>query len=321
MMTEMMTQKLQKKDEFFCELCDYKTVRKSSWNKHVVTIKHQKREMMTESCKKLQKLQKLEKKFICDCGKGYAYRQGLYVHRKKCDVYNKQLCATSVSASATAATTASHPESSIEHHVICELTTIVKDLIKSGIYNTTNTNSFNTINKNDIKIFLSNECANALSIQDFVQKLAITMDDLNSTRENTAYGIAKIVENNLKPLTITERPMHHIEQDEWYIKDKKKGWEADDGTRIVSETQKGIQKKWSTVFEQEHPEWVNSEDDTNNFIQIAKTTTQELNDVDVHLIKQNLSKQCLIKRNYKTNMANMANIADNFVERTPKIQT
>lgn len=300
MMTKMMTKSCKKVAEFYCEKCAYKSVRKSSWLKHLETKKHNDDEMMTKSCKKLQKV---AKKFQCECGKKYSYRQGLYVHRKKCSLYTSQLCNTTTEQycddlDKTESSSHYNNELTMSKHMIHELTGIVKDLIKSGIYNnsnnTTNINSFNTINKNDIKIFLSNECANALSIQDFVKQLAITVDDLNSTREDTASGIAKIVENNLKPLRITERPMHHIEQDEWYVKDKKKGWSEDDGTLIVNEAQKGIQKKWSKVFEAENPQWKTNENATNNYIHLARTTTQDLNAEDMKIIKHNLSKNCLI---------------------------
>lgn len=89
--------------------------------------------------------------------------------------------------------------------------------------------------------------------------------------------------------------MHHIEQDEWYVNDNKNGWEEDDGTRIIVEAQRGIQKKWSSVFEKENPQWETDENKTTEYIQLASTTTKELNNEDVRLIKQNLSKQCLIK--------------------------
>jgi hypothetical protein len=287
MMTEMMTESCKKLQPFFCEKCDYKTVRRSSWEKHIKTIKHNDDRMMTESCKKLQKVANAKKRFECECGKSYVYKQGLHVHHKKC----KERLQTEYILY-------ENNKQTILEKQVSDLTTIVKELIKGGIYNNsnnTNTNSFNTINKNDIKIFLSNECANALSIQDFVKQLAITIDDLNNTRENTSSGIAKIVENNLKPLTLKERPMHHLEQDEWYIKDKQNGWEEDDGTRIINETQKGIQKKWSSVFEKENPQWETNEEQTIQYIQLASTTTKELNNEDIKLIKHNLSKQCLIK--------------------------
>ena len=295
-MTEMMTKSCKKVATYFCEKCDYKTVRSSSWEKHIKTIKHNDDRMMTESCKKLQKVAKKGKRFECECGKLYSYKQGLYVHRKKCNLYNKQMI-NNISNNENI------KQYTLEKQVY-ELTNIVKELIKGGIYNNsnnTNTNSFNTINKNDIKIFLSNECADALSIQDFVQRLAITIDDLNNTRENTSKGITQIVENNLKPLTLKERPMHHIEQDEWYVKDKKNGWEEDDGTRIICEAQKGIQKKWSSVFERNNPEWATDEIKTTHYIQLASTTTKELNSEDVKIIKHKLSKQCLIKECNKEN--------------------
>lgn len=285
LMTEMMTESCKKVAfKYECKKCLYYTNRKSSWNKHIVTIKHNDDPMMTQGCKKLQKVATFHKQHKCVCGKGYSYKQGLYVHRKTCNIYSlSENNETSVSQ--------------INKHMITELTTIVKELIKGGIYNNYNNYNHNTniINKNDIKIFLSSECSNAISIQDFVKQLSITIDDLNNTCQNRVHGIAKIIENNLKPLTLTERPMHHVEQDEWYIKDKKKGWEEDDGCRIVNEMQKGIQTKWSKIFEKEHPQWECDETATNNYIQLAQMTTREFNKDEIKVIKQNLSNKCVIK--------------------------
>jgi hypothetical protein len=347
---------------FYCKECKYHAYKRSSWNKHIDTLKHNYNK--TKHAKTINNTQQQQttynkqqttynnqqttyttehkkdniyidekhvndnflnsskKTYECDCGKKYKYRQGLYVHRKKCHLY-LQVCNTennsniisnvsmsSVNKNNNSTINSSnsenmfihHHDSDFNKHMISELTTIVKELITNGIFkntcnntnNTNNVNSFNTINKNDINIFLSNECANAISIQDFVKQLVITIDDLNNTRHNTANGIAKIVENNLIPLTVTERPMHHIEQNEWYIKDKKKGWETDNGTRIVNETHKELQKKWSKVFTEQHPEWDKNEEDTTAFIELAHSTTSELNISEINSIKQKLSKQCLI---------------------------
>ena len=73
----------------------------------------------------------------------------------------------------------------------------------------TNTNSFNTNNNFNINLFLNEQCANALSIQDFAKKLTLTMQDLATLKDYEPKAIQGIIKNNLKSLTITERPMHN----------------------------------------------------------------------------------------------------------------
>jgi hypothetical protein len=60
---------------FNCEKCDFKCFKKSNYNLHLLTAKH---EMTTESPKNAIP-------YTCSCGKQYKYRQGLHVHKLKCD--------------------------------------------------------------------------------------------------------------------------------------------------------------------------------------------------------------------------------------------
>ena len=68
-----MTQKVQK---YICLKCDYSSNNFAHYNRHINTIKHK---MITNDGKSTSK------KHICDCGKEYTYRQGLYNHKKQCE--------------------------------------------------------------------------------------------------------------------------------------------------------------------------------------------------------------------------------------------
>lgn len=293
----MMTKSCSKvAQNFYCEKCVYNTDKKSSWKKHILTKKHNDDKMMTKSYSKVA-----QPEFGCDCGKKYKYRQGLHTHQKKCNVYINNLLKLSVNETTKNEKNEKYT-ASLENQVH-QLTVIVRQLIETGLFNKnitnnnmTNTNSFNTINKNEIKIYLSEKCSNALSIQDFVKQLTITMDDLNNAKDSTVQGIVKLVENNLRPLTLSERPMHHIEENEWYVKDNASGWETDNGNKIVHETQKTLQKQWSGVFEKEYPQWQANDNETCQFIQLAQCTTTELTTEQLNIIKDGISKSCSLKK-------------------------
>jgi len=62
--------------KYTCDVCDYITSRKSSYDKHLSTGKHNKITMTTMCSHK------------CVCGKLYSNRQNLYRHKKLCDVVN-----------------------------------------------------------------------------------------------------------------------------------------------------------------------------------------------------------------------------------------
>lgn len=76
----MMTENGQKGAQLFCcETCDYSTSKRNHYQRHILTAKHK---MMTNDDAKGSKN---SKPFSCeDCGKCYKYRQGLNLHKKKC---------------------------------------------------------------------------------------------------------------------------------------------------------------------------------------------------------------------------------------------
>ena len=70
---------VKKRNFFLCEKCNANFKRKSDYERHLLTAKHQKTE---NSYKKGQK--STARDFVCECGKTYIRRQNLYSHRKTC---------------------------------------------------------------------------------------------------------------------------------------------------------------------------------------------------------------------------------------------
>jgi len=94
---------------FCCSVCHYKTSRKSSYSKHLMTSKHIKLTSVNknneESCKKVENENENENEndFTCDnCEKIYKSRVGLWKHNKVCkiekegDMNNKSFDITNV---------------------------------------------------------------------------------------------------------------------------------------------------------------------------------------------------------------------------------
>jgi len=79
-MMTMMTQK--NAENFICEKCDFVCSKKSNYEKHLLTRKHKNDD---------KKEQKNAEQNVCICGKSFKYRQGLYVHRKTCIDYEKNV--------------------------------------------------------------------------------------------------------------------------------------------------------------------------------------------------------------------------------------
>lgn len=271
-MTYKNEEKCNIKNELYdCNYCYYNTSNKSNYNRHLLSIKHIKR---VNTYKILTKTTKTTN-YGCDCGKLYKHRQSLYNHRKNCKY---------------------ETECDMKKD-IAELKSIILNMSKNNAnmllnsHNTNskiasnNTNSFNT--KNEIKIFLNEHCANALSIQEFVKQLTITMDDINNTKENTVEAITHILERNLKPLSITNRPIHHVEKDEWFLKDKEE-WKEDDANGFIENTHTKIQNERLMNISYKEADKL-SEDD---FIREIKEATKNLSDIDRKHIKEIIRNSC-----------------------------
>lgn len=245
--------------EYYCEKCYYNTYYKCNMIKHLKTKKHENSNGLQKVSKSITK----DKLYECECGRSYKYRQGLYLHRKKNCNY----------------------ETHIKREIVELKNLILKISEQNGgtFINKSNiTNSFN--NKNEIKIFLTEHCVNALSIQEFIKKLTITIDDINTTKDSNIGTITSIIERNLKPLSITARPIHYIENDEWYLKDKEQ-WKEDNGDEFINNAYNKYQNE--CLVETSKIEL--TEDD---YINVIHSSTKELNNNERIQIKNSLKKDC-----------------------------
>ena len=68
-------------DILICNNCHFKCSKKSDWDRHLSTRKHQN----VDNC--LQKNAIKTPNLKCVCGKEYKHRQSLSLHRKKCIKY------------------------------------------------------------------------------------------------------------------------------------------------------------------------------------------------------------------------------------------
>jgi hypothetical protein len=69
-------------DKFCCEKCDYECYKKSDFNKHLLTLKHQ---TIQDNTLKIANTPN----FVCNCGKIYKHSSSLYAHKKTCVIINK----------------------------------------------------------------------------------------------------------------------------------------------------------------------------------------------------------------------------------------
>lgn len=269
-------------NNFYCEKCDYYGVRKSQWNRHLKTKKHNASNASKPASKKVR--------YACQCGKSYVHDTSYYRHVKTCKYINTQsqasmeveesqpivklLCEV-MSQNKTLQKQINELQNENKETIKAQ-TTLLQDVIPKlgSISNSTiNTNSHNKII--NVQMFLSEKCGDAMSIQHFAKQLEVTLDDVCKNKKDC---ITNVVLKNLKPLSLTERPFHctNPKNKEWYIKDENEGWEPDNGEKLVQNAEDGIHKKWTHEFETRYPKWMENDQLQDKYVKIAGTTSSEL---------------------------------------------
>lgn len=204
-----MTEKSSKKfQEYFCKLCDYKTCRKSQYERHLLTAKHKK--MTNDDIK----VPKSSKPYECECGRNYKYRQGLFIHKKQCN-YKK------------ADVTTGEPmiEYLLKENI--EMKKMFVDICKK-IEPATN-NIVNSNNVFNINVFLNEQCKDAMNITEFMESIQLNLQDMMKIADDgQTKGMSNILIDKLNAMDVLKRPLHcsDLGKETIYIKDQDK-WEKE----------------------------------------------------------------------------------------------
>jgi len=114
---------------------------------------------------------------------------------------------------------------------------VIEQTKTSNISNNINTTMTNSNNKAfNINVFLNETCKDAINFSDFVKNIEVTREDLeNNAQLGFVNGISKILIDNLRELSITERPIHctDLKRETMYVKDDNK-WTRDDNKSKMS---------------------------------------------------------------------------------------
>ena len=223
--------------KYECKTCDFYTVNKKDFTRHLSTRKH----------KRIKKGNKKPQKFGCECGKVYKFSSGLSKHKKICeysldstiDIFQKVL------------------EQQTELHEK------INQVANSQSQNVINYNT-NTNNKMTINVFLNEKCKDAVNLTDFINSLEVSLEDLQYTKEHGYIkGISNIFVKHLQDMPPTERPFHCSDKKrlQFYVKDENK-WEKDNKHEKIESSISNIQMKQIKKikeWEKEHPNYLKDE--------------------------------------------------------------
>ena len=214
--------------KFYCESCDYKTCKKSSYDTHILSAKHKKSTFSNQNQPKFCQI--LLSKFTCEnCNKEYKDKSGLWRHKQKCNI--PQNSNKSPEISKELILTIIKQNSELQHTIIEQNNTIIemsKNIQTTNSHNNNNTNSHNkTFN---LQFFLNETCKDAMNITDFVDSIKLQLTDLIKVGElGYVEGLSNIITKNLNALDVTQRPVHCTDKkrEVLYVKDENK-WEKED---------------------------------------------------------------------------------------------
>jgi len=245
---------------FECIFCLFITSNKKDFNRHVKTKKHLSNICQSEKPQKTQ----LE----CSCGKIYKDTSGLWRHKKKCFLIQKnkmeheEIKNNEVLFINTLVNDNKDLKSLLVEQIkeSNELKSMMMEVIKNGTHNITNSHN-KTFN---LQVFLNETCKDAMNIMDFVNSIEIDLDDLEKVGElGYVNGMTNIILKNLKALDITKRPMHctDAKREIMYIKDDNK-WEKE--TENKDKMKKALKyiihknAKMLNVFKAKYPDCIKS---------------------------------------------------------------
>ena len=254
--------------KYVCENCHVNTNNKKDYTKHLATRKH----INVYKC--LQEGEKIPpKKFVCNCGKEYKYRQSLCVHRKEC-IFNKPNSDnTIIKIENNEKPEKSETEIKMLTNLVLELVKSNQDLQKQMLDVCKNSNT--TINNNNNKtfnmnLFLNEKCKDAMNIMDFVNSMTLELSDLEDVGKlGYVEGISNIIIRKLNAMDIYKRPIHcsDAKREIMFVKDENV-WEKENSTydklrkaiKRVTYKNSAMLVPWS----QEHPQCMNNQHHLND---------------------------------------------------------
>jgi hypothetical protein len=223
----MSTEKMPKNAEkYYCEKCDFGCNKLSNYNNHLKTKKHKSTENQQNQ---QEKCQKMPNNYVCECGKIYKERTGLWKHKKTCDYTEFE--------ETSKITKTSGDDVSVKDVMVMmmedrkQMMDLMKHINTTNNTTNTNTNSHNTNNFN-MSFFLNEQCKDALNIMDFVNSVKVKMNEVEDVGAlGYAEGIGRIFVRALNELDVYQRPIHcsDLKRETLYVKDEN-GWEKEEET-------------------------------------------------------------------------------------------
>jgi hypothetical protein len=302
--------------DFCCNKCEYFTNNKKDFHKHCLTSKHLKEIYDNPNLIENEIKDSKSSEFYCECGKIYKYYSGLYKHQNSCNFLFSKKDNLSFKEQITPELILKVIEQNKElTNVILQQNNTINKLCDNNNNNTniTNNTQFNNSNNNNNKTFnlnlyLNETCKNAMNIDEFVENIKLSLDDLEYTgRKGYIEGISNIILKNLKRLGEYDRPIHcsDYKREVLYIKSNNTWNKEEENKPILTNAIKTIANhniKQITKWKEKNPDCINANSKKNNlYLKIVSNSmcgiSKEETNKNLNKILSNVAKEVIINKN------------------------
>tara|TARA_R110002074_G_scaffold13011_1_gene47110 strand:+ start:878 stop:1768 length:891 start_codon:yes stop_codon:yes gene_type:complete len=282
--------------KFFCYKCDFYSNKKTDYNRHLQSQKHQLNETN-------------EYDYKCkNCNKYYKTKSGLWKHLKKCEFINNNV-----------------NNNNIKKDIINELLIQNKDLQDKLMKQNNdvdrlekacnkileiapNLKGGHTFNQtNNINVFLNTHCPDALNLSEFIELIQENVSQYlpksNKLLENNFEdNITVVITENYKEIDPDKKPYYlmDIKRNKLIVKNNDT-WidmtpEDDNLHEEIKKCERSITKEIQKNFHDEYPNFLNNEKDKDQFIKVLNHSTS---DIGTHERKKIIKGMCKLGINTK----------------------
>lgn len=288
---------------FKCNCCAYETIKKSHYERHLLTSKHQTKYLKYLENEKLKKPGKdgdlPEKEYKCSCGNIYKHRGSLYNHLKVSGHKLEDLTKNKKLEEKEVNKLPLEYQLEIEKEKVKTLQEIIDKQAEQK----------QTINQtNNINLVLNSHCPEALNMNDFVKllednlhRLIPSFDKLLENRYED--NIGNIINENYKEIDHNKKPYYlmDIKRNKLVVKDENNEWvnmTADDDKlhKKITECERKISKKIGKNFEEEHPNFLENDKEKDLFINVVNLSTKEIGTTERKKIIKEMCKEGVNKK-------------------------
>jgi hypothetical protein len=232
---------------FFCDNCHFKCSKKSNYDKHLTTNKHQNGILLNK--KAVKPIKNAADKFCCKyCNKEYKARNSLWYHEKKCNFSEEKSKVTEENIILVTEEKEEKHEENNKNENMNILINLFQEQLKENkelkeliieqqkkimeISAGTNITNNTTNNKFNLNIFLNEKCKDAFNITDFINSIDVSFKDFENFGKIGYVGsINNILIRELKGIDVYKRPFHcsdlkreiiHVKDNDTWVKDEDK---------------------------------------------------------------------------------------------------